>query len=99
MVQLGEHASPEVKKLLDEAGYSSTDKLKALARDPEKTKVFHEALAKYFRDPNSNAAEFASSELYKRDTNQMLSYYHDLEYLWLQQKHSHRISVTHLGKL
>ena len=79
MVQVGEHASPEVKKVIDNAGYSSTDKLKALARDPEKTKVFHEALAKYFRDPNSNAAEFASSELYKRDTNQRLSYYHDLE--------------------
>ena len=39
MVELTKHASPEVKKLLDEAGYSSTDKLKARARDPEKTKA------------------------------------------------------------
>ena len=69
-----------MKQVLDKAGYSSTDKLKALASDPQKTEILHQALADYYNDPNSTAAEFASSgALYKRDTNQILSYYHDLE--------------------
>ena len=50
-----------MKQVLDKAGYSSTDKLKALASDPQKTEVVHQALADYFNDPNSNAAEFAAS--------------------------------------
>ena len=79
-VQVGEHASPEVKKILDRAGYSSDDKLQAIANDPEKTEVLHQALAKYFYDPNSTAYQFASSgALYKRDTEQKLTYFHDWE--------------------